>query len=263
MKDLKGCIVGRDTVNRFHWDIGTVFQLESFIPSYRKNEPFEFVVRGIYDPDEVKYPGTPTTMMFFHFKYLYEGTEHRAGVGTYITEVTNPDQAVLVSKAIDDLFENSDNPTKTETEAAFRASFASLGGDIAFVLRSIALGVIFTILLVTANTMSLAIRERRTEIGIFKTLGFSDTQVLSIILGESLILGVLGGVLGITFGLGLIRALPKLPLLRLILPFPEFSLSPVVAGEGFVLALLVGLAAGLIPAILSYRARVTQLLRQV
>jgi putative ABC transport system permease protein len=123
LKDLKGCILGRETAKKFGWDIGSVFQLESFIPSYRKQEPFEFTVRGIYDTDLEKHPGIPQNMMFFHFKYLYEGTGQKAQVGTFISQVADPDKASEVSRAIDLLFESSDAPTRTETEAAFIASF--------------------------------------------------------------------------------------------------------------------------------------------
>ena len=124
--------------------------------------------------------------MFFHWKYLDESTQQRAGVGTFVVEIDDPDAGRRhVGKAIDALFENSDRQTKTETEAAFRAGFVSMAGNLALLLNGIGLAVTFTILLVTANTMSMAVRERRTEIAVLKTLGFGSGLVMGLILGEA------------------------------------------------------------------------------
>jgi putative ABC transport system permease protein len=264
LEDQRGCIVGRKTADRFGWTIGDAFQLESFIPPYRAGRPFEFIIRGIYDTDEARYPGTDTTVMFFHWKYLYEMTNQRVGVGNFTIEIADPAQAPAISKAIDALFENSDAQTRTETEAAFRAGFVSMAGNLALLLNGIALAVMFTILLVTANTMSMAVRERRTEIAVLKTLGFPSGLVMALILGESLLLGALGGGVGILLGREMIQALPSLPFIGdAVRGFPNLGLSPAIAGLGFGMALALGLAAGIVPAFLAYRARVTDMLRQV
>jgi len=262
--DPRGCVLGPDTAARFGWKLGDTFQLESFIPPYRVGRPFEFVIRGIYTTDEAHYPGTDRTLMFFHHKYLYETTGRRVGVGTYVTEVSDPSQAGAVSKAIDALFANSDYETHTETEQAFRASFVSMAGNLALLLNTIGLAVTFTILLVTANTMSMAIRERRTEMGVLKTLGFSSARVMGLVLTEAGALGVLGGLLGLLLSQVLIGALPHVPMIG---PFVRglagFGLTPLLALSGLGVALFIALAAGLVPAVLAYRARITNLLRQV
>jgi len=264
LADLKGCIIGPALAEKWGWKVGSVFQLQSFIPSYQKAEPFEFVVKGIYDVDDRKYAGTIRNLMFFHHKYLYEGTGQKIGVATFPIEIENADQAIAVAKSIDALFENSDAQTKTETEAAFRAGFVSLGGNLAFLLRTVGLAVIFTILLVLANTMSMAVRERRTEIGILKTLGFSNARVLGIILSEAVLLGILGGLSGVAAGYGMIAILPSLPEIGdAVRMFPSLGMTPKVAGAGVIVAVLIGLGAGLVPALLSYRARITGLLRQI
>ncbi len=264
LEDLRGCIVGRRTADRFGWRIGGTFQLESFIPTYRTGKPFEFVIRGIFDTDPARYPGTDTTAMFFNWNYLYESTGERVGVGTFVIEIADPSQATAVGKTIDALFENSDAQTKTETEAAFRASFVSLAGNLALLLNGIALAVMFTILLVTANTMSMAIRERRTEIAVLKTLGFPSALVMGLILAESAFLGALGGAVGILLGHEMIQALPSLPFIGdAVRGFPNLGLSPMIAAVGFGMAVFLGLAAGLVPAVLAYRARITDTLRQV
>jgi putative ABC transport system permease protein len=264
LEDLRGCIVGRKTADHFGWKIGDAFQLESFIPPYRAGRPFEFIIQGIFDTDQARYPGTDTTAMYFHWKYLYEMTNQRVGAGNFTIEIADPAQASSISKAIDAQFENSDAQTRTETEAAFRAGFVSMAGNLALLLNGIALAVMFTILLVTANTMSMAVRERRTEIAVLKTLGFPSGLVMALILGESVLLGALGGGVGILLGREMIRALPSLPFIGdAVRGFPNLGLSPAIAGLGFVMALALGLLAGIVPAFLAYRARVTDMLRQV
>jgi putative ABC transport system permease protein len=263
MGDLRGCVLGPATAEKFGWKIGDVFQMESFIPTYRKDSPFEFVVQAIYKVDTGRNPGWPENMMFFHYKYLYESMGQRVGNGTCNVEVADPEYAPSVAKAIDDLFENSDTQTRTETEAAFRAGFIKMLGNYALLLRGIGLAVTFTILIVTANTMSMAIRERKTEIGILKTLGFSNGQVLRIILLEAGLLGTLGGLLGVLGGWQMIAKLESIPGLGEMVRGFQLRLPPELAFIGLGIAVAIGLGAGLVPAILSHRARVTSLLRQV
>jgi putative ABC transport system permease protein len=263
-EDLRGCIIGQALAKQFGWKVGDAFFLESFIPPYRKpTGPFEFVVRGIYDPDLVREPATDPRTMYFHYKYLYEGTGQRIQAGLYVVELQDPAQAAVVAKRIDALFENSEAETKSETEAAFRADFMAMIGNLALLLNSIGLAVIFTILLVTANTMSMAVRERRTEIAVLKTLGFESSQVMGLILAEALAIGVLGGGLGVGFSAFVISGLRKVPGVGgFINGFPNFGLKWAVSGQGFTIALALALAAGLMPALSAYRARITEMLRQ-
>jgi len=266
LQDMRGALVGRDVAEKYGFKIGDTFQMESMIPPYRVGRPFEFVVRGIYQGNTA---GTNLGMMFFHFKYLYESIQGRRGVGNYAgagtfnIEVTNPNQAAAVAKAIDANFENSDVQTKTESEGAFIAGFLAMTGNLVALLNGIGLAVAFTILLVTANTMSMAVRERRTEIAVLKTLGFSSTLVMSLVLTEAVALGVLGGGLGVLMAEGLVANLAKLPFMGLVLgQFPGLAVSPFVATLTFTIAVTLGITAGLIPALGAYRARITDMLRQ-
>jgi putative ABC transport system permease protein len=202
--------------------------------------------------------------MFFHYKYLDEATRGRAAAGIYNVEIADSAQAGTISRAIDALFEDSDAQTHTETEAAFRAGFVALAGNLALLLNGIGIAVTFTILLVTANTMSMAVRERRTEIAVLKTLGFPSRLVMGLVLGESLALGALGGGLGVLLGAGMIQALPSLPMIGdAVRQYPNLGLSPLIAGLGFANALLLGLLAGLVPALDAYRSKITDMLRTV
>jgi putative ABC transport system permease protein len=264
-EDLRGCIIGRGLAKQFGWKAGDTFFMESFIPPYRRREgPFEFVVRGIYDADRVRELAADDRVMYFHYKYLYEGTGRRVQAGLYVVELQDPSQAATVAGAIDKLFQNSEAETKSETEAAFRADFLAMIGNLALLLNSIGLAVIFTILLVTANTMSMAVRERRTEIAVLKTLGFTSRQVLGLILSEALAIGALGGALGLGLSVLIIRGMTKVPALGgFINGFPNFGLHWGVSSQGLAIALFLGLAAGLMPAVSAYRARITEMLRQV
>jgi len=266
-RDLRGCVIGEKLAERYGWKVGDTFYLESFIPPYRKPDgPFEFVVRGIYKVDPVKHPNADQSSMFFNYKYLYEATGRRTGAGAYYVEIDDPGRAGEISAKIDSLFENSDAPTRTETEQAFAAGFISMAGNLALLLNGIGIAVTFTILLVVANTMSIAVRERRTEIAVLKTLGFTSGRVMALVVAESLLLGLFGGALGVGSARGLLWLLTHVPGIRDMLAgigLAEVSLQPVVVALGFGVALFLGFAAGIVPALGAYRARITDMLRTV
>jgi len=267
MADQRGCVIGRKLANKYGWKIGDTFFLESFIPVHRKADgPFEFVVRAIFDVDPVKYSATDQNVMLFHQKYLYEATGRTLQAGTYYVEIKDPDQAGQVSAAIDKLFENSDAQTRTETEKAFAASFIAMAGNLALLLNGIGIAVAFTILLVVANTMSIAVRERRKEIGVLKTLGFTSGQVMGLVVAESLLIGLIGGALGIAGSRTIMFLLTHAPGLKDMLAgigLSELPLRPMVAAIGFGVAIVLGFAAGFVPALSAYRARITDMLRTV
>jgi putative ABC transport system permease protein len=267
LQDQRGCAIGRKLADKFGWKIGDTFYLESFIPVHRKPDgPFEFVVRAIFDTDPVKYPSSTTNMMLFHRKYLYEATGRKVQAGTFYVEIEDPEKAGAVSAAIDALFANSDAQTRTETEKAFAASFVAMAGNLALLLNGIGLAVTFTILLVVANTMSIAVRERRTEIAVLKTLGFTSRQVMGLVVAESVLIGVMGGALGIGSAQGLLWILTHTPGVRDALAglgLSSLNLRPLVAGLGFANAVFLGFVAGFLPALVAYRARITDMLRTV
>jgi len=263
LADMRGAVIGEDLAEKFGWRIGSTFQLESTIPPYRGPKPFEFVVRAIYRPDQQRYPNLSGQIMFFHWKYLYEGTGRRANVGTFNVQIANPDQAATVARAIDATFENSDAETKTETEQAFNAQFVAMMGNLALILNSIGLAVAFTILAVSANTMSMSIRERRTEIAVLKTLGFSSGLVLALVLGEALFIGLAGGSLGIGLASVLVTNLKSMPGIGGFFAFWPLHVSPMLLAIMFVVSGVIGLAAGLAPALGAYRGSITNMLRQV
>jgi putative ABC transport system permease protein len=259
LDDRRGCVVSRGLAQKFGWKVGDTFQLQSFIAPFRTQTPFAFVVRGIFDTETGS-----DQLMLFHFSYFYESTGAKLGPTTYAIEIADASQAGAISKAIDGQFENSGTQTHTETEAAFEASFISLAGNLSFLLQAITLAGTFTVLLITANTMSMAVRERKSEIAILKTLGFSNGLVMAIILGEAMLIGVTAGLIGVLLSRELVGALPQFPVIGdLILSSKTRGLGLGVAGTGFGVAVLVTLLAGLAPAALAYRSRITNSLREV
>ena len=262
MSKRRGAIIGRGLSRRFGWDLGDTFQLESFIPPYRVGKPFEFVVAGIFDIDTVRYPGQTEMQMFFHYDYLNEATRFRSGVGTFMVQIADAEQSASTAKLIDDTFENSDVATKTETEGAFIEGFNALAGNLVLLLNAIGLAVGFTVLIVTANTMSMAVRERKNEIAVLKTLGFSSRLVMGLVLTEAVILATSAGALGIGLANLLVSNITKIPVLGAMLGnFPALVISPQLAVVMFVATMLLGIAAGLLPAWTAYRARIVDTLR--
>jgi putative ABC transport system permease protein len=239
------------------------FFLQSFIPGLRKySGPFEFIVRGFLDTDLGKYPGTETNLMLFHFKYLTESIERFDQTLMFLVEIDDPARGAEIGTSIDALFENSGEETVTESEKAFSAGFISLIGDLGALINGIGLAVCFTILLVTANTMSMAVRERRREIAVLKTVGFGSGQVMGLIVTESLVLGLSGGLLGILGTHVALNAMNDTPG-QTLLAISHLELQTGVALTGLSVALGLGLAAGFFPAWGAYRARVTEMLRSL
>lgn len=268
LADMQGALLGRDVAEKYGFTIGDSFQMESFIPPYRVRGPLTFHVRGIYDAPPGKRSSVNLGMMFFHYKYLYEtirGTAGAyAGAGTFTVQLTEPGRANAAMKAIDANFENSDVQTKTETEGAFLEGFIALTGNLVGLLNGVGLAVGFTILLVTANTMSMAVRERRTEIAVLKTLGFSSALVMALIIGEAFTMAATSGVLGVTMASFAVGNVADLPFMGLLLGnFPALEVSTTVGLLTFSLAVVLGTGAGFVPALGAYRARITEALRSI
>jgi putative ABC transport system permease protein len=252
LADREGCVVGVGLAERFGWRLGDRIPIRGTIfPG-----TWEFNVRAIYRGGRTQ---DDTTQFWFRWDYLDERKPFQKGyVGWYTVRLTNPDDAVRVVKAIDEEFANSPFETKTDTEKAFAASFVKQMGNIEFLILSIGSVVFFTLLLVTGNTMAIAVRERVRELAVLKAVGFSDGFALGLILAETLILAAVGGGLGV--GLAKLFTLRGDPTGGLL---PFFYLAPKPMAVGVGLALCVGLLAGILPALAAMRLRVVDALRRV
>ncbi len=252
LTDREGCIVGESLAERFKWKLGDRIPIRGTIfPG-----TWEFNIRGIY---RGKRPHDDTTQFWFRWDYLEERKPYQKGlVGWYTVRIANPDDAVRVVKAIDKEFENSPWETKTDTEKAFAASWVKQMGNIEFLILTIGSVVFFTLLLVTGNTMAIAVRERVRELAVLKAVGFSDGFVLVLVMAETMVVAAVAGGVGLALAkLFTLRGDPTRGLL------PIFYLPPDTILLGFVLAIAVGLMAGILPALSAMRLRVVDALRRV
>ncbi len=227
LKDRVGAIAGAATAKRFGWKVGDRIPIKSTIYG---NAAWEFNLDGIYTG---KTKADDTTQFWFQWDYLEERVEERfkGNIGWYTVKLTSPDDAVRVSKAIDDNFANSPYETKTETESAFAASWVKQFGNIEFLIVAIGSVVFFTLLLVTGNTMAISVRERTGELAVLKAIGFKDGTVLMLVLTEALTIALIGGLLGL--GLALV-AIPALSAnLSGMLPTLILSKAVLLTGLGF------------------------------
>jgi len=252
LADKEGCVIGRQTAAKYGFKVGDRVPIVASI----FGGVWEFNVCAIYDGARTE---DDTTQFWFRADYLEERRQWGKGlVGWYVVKVDTPDHAMAVAKAIDDRFANSSWETKADTERAFAAGFVKQMGNIQFLILSIGSVVFFTLLLVTGNTMAMSVRERTGELAVLKTLGFTDAGVLWLILGESLLYAVQGGILGLgTVKLFTLSGDPTGGFL------PLFYLSPAKMLLGLLVALIVGAASGIIPALLAMRLRIVDALRRV
>ncbi len=178
-------------------------------------------------------------------------------MGWYTVQVADPDRAAAIARTVDERFANSAHETKTEPERAFAASFVKQMGNIELLLLSIGGVVFFTLLLVTGNTMATSVRERVGELAVLKTVGYSDRFVLGLVLSESLLIALQGGLVGMLLATGIAPGLgAALPGMTFFVPLRHLLL-------GVALTVLVGLAAGLLPALAAMRLKVVDALRRV
>ena len=252
-----GALATPGLMAQYGWRVGDKIPIGADIyPMRDGSRRREFDLVGVYAlRDEETDPG----MFLFNYAFFDEARSFGEGsVGWYTVRVSDADRAGEVSSAIDRLFINSTNPTKTATEDEFAKSFSNQVGDIGLMMTGILTAVFFTILLLTANTMSQALRERIPELAVLKTLGFSDGTVALVVLGESVLLCGVGGALGI----GL--AVFAFPGIQANIPpmFGVFDLTAATIGLGFALALGLGLVVGILPAMTANRLKIVDALRR-
>ncbi|HEY6269504.1 MAG TPA: FtsX-like permease family protein [Candidatus Acidoferrum sp.] len=254
--DRQGAIAGRNLANRFHWKVGDRIPLLNAL--YGSTKTWEFNLDGIYTNDK---EGGDESQFWLQWAYFYENIPDaiKGQAGWWVLKLDSPDDSVRVGKAIDDGFANSSYETKTETESAFQAGFAKQLGNIQLLITTIGSVVFFTLLLVTGNTMAISIRERTGELAVLKAIGYSDRFVLFFVLAESLVIALIGGLIGL--GLAFL-AIPVVGA-KLNGLLPPLLLSAAALGMGVVLAVAVGLASGLLPGISAMRMRVVDALRRV
>ena len=249
--DQTGCLVDQALAAKHGWKLGDRVVLQGTV--FPTN--LELTIRGIYTIDP------PNNSLYFNAKYLEESVSwFKDTAGFYFTRVDSPAAVARVTREVDDMFHNLPAPTKSESEKAFQLDFiATLGNVKAFIL-SICGAVVFTILIVSANTMAMSIRERTREVAVLRTLGFTRRRILSLCLGESVTLAVIGGLLGVSFATVLMHLVGKSTAVgvpaSMKVTFPIVVLALVVAA-------FVGLMSALIPSYNASRTNIVEGLRHI
>lgn len=254
-------VAGRKLAERFNWKVGDTVQMRGMI--FPGN--WEFVIRGIYTGAQ---KSTDETQFHFHYQYLDEKLRQTApfqagNVGWYVVKVQNPRRAAEVAEAVDRRFKNSLAETLTETEKAFILGFISMSETILAALRIISMVVIGVILLILSNTMAMTARERLSEYAVLKTLGFGARHLIFLIIGESLLIALTGGLLGILITYPAANGFERAMGDAMGAIFPAFD---VATGTQMICALMaagVGLAASAFPTWRAVQMRIVDGLRRV
>lgn len=250
-KERVACILGKDSARKFNLKVGDRMALIGDIFTINP----EFTIRAIYDVP------ADNESMFFNIQYLFDSIPRgqRDQAGWFTLQADSPDSVPRISQAVDDMFRNSPVQTRTESEKAFQVGFLSFFGDVKSFLMSICAAVTFTMLLVTGNTMAMSVRERVREIGVLKTLGYTNGTILGIILGEAAVLSLIGGALGCLMAQGITYIFHSMP--AFIAEFKTLTIIPPVAALLLVVAVLIGLVGSLMPAWQASRTGIIDALR--
>lgn len=248
-----GCVVSRDLAEKFGFKIGDRITLEGDI--YPVN--LELKVVGIFDD-----PDAPLTL-YFNYDYLRDMLP--IGRRNYISVVAvladSPDNVPGIAKTVDDMFANASPPTKTESEQQFALSFVSFLGNVKLFLLSICAAVTFTILLVCGNTMAMSVRERIKEVGVLKTLGYTNGTILGIIIGEAMTIALIGGAIGLILATGLAWLVGKVAMHAMIGQLHNLTMTPLTASIALLVAIVIGFVSSFLPAWNAARTNILDSLR--
>ncbi|MBN8716172.1 ABC transporter permease [Thermomonas sp.] len=256
LADQRGAIVGEALAKQFGWKVGDTIPLQATIFPTRGSNDWQFTLRGIYKVADPKQKAQER-VLFFHWKYFDEANDYVKGrVGWWVVEPAGAGAAARVAKTIDALSANSDHETKTQSEAAFNQAFARQFADIGLIVTAIMGAVFFTLLLLTGNTMAQAVRERIPELAVLKTIGFSNRSVLWLVLAESVLLVVLGGILGMLLAAAIVPMVSAASGGMVQLP----GLLAQTWGLGLALMIGIGLVVGLLPALRGMRLNIVDAL---
>ena len=237
-RDRAGCAVDVDLARKHNWKIGDHIILQGSI--FPTN--LDLTLRGIYTIDP------PNSALYLHAKYVEESVSFFKGAaGFFFTRVDTPENMPRVAHAIDDVFHGTPVPTKSESEQAFKLDFINTLGSVKVFILSICGAVVFTTLLVCANTMAMSIRERTREVAVLRTLGFTRENILKLLLSESIAISLMGGLVGVALGTLVIKAMSR-PGIGLPVSMHMTAATALVV---MLVAAVVGLISGVIP---SYRA---------
>jgi putative ABC transport system permease protein len=251
IRERTGAVVGEAVARKWGWKVGDRVPIASTIFSQKNGaRSWDFTIVGIIKgtSDQID-----TNFMLFQYAYFDETRSFgKDTIGWLILQTRAPADNDRVAKTIDAMFTNSSAETATDTEKAFSKAFAAQFGNIALIVFLVVGAAFVTILMIVGNTMALSIRERTREIGVLKTLGFSGARILRLVLGESMLLALIGGIPGLAIAALITLALRN----SLANVAPAFAVTPEIALQGILLMLGLGLVTGIIPALNAMRLKI-------
>ncbi|MEC7583197.1 MAG: ABC transporter permease [Planctomycetota bacterium] len=255
------CIVGEDLAATYGWEVGQTVPISGTIFVRNDGLPWDFTIAGIYRSTT---PRIDQQTMYFHYDYLREsleagGARGPEGVGVYMLRVAPGGDPVSVQRAVDEMFENGPQRVQTTTEAEFNRQFTTMLGDVPQLLQMVGGAVLFAIFFAVLNTMIMAGRERTKDIGVLKALGFSNSTTALLLVGEALLLCLLGGGLGIVIGLLMETGVQST--VAAVMPGFAFDHNTMWLGAG--IAMVVGFVSGLVPALRAAKLNAVSALREV
>lgn len=252
IRDRRGCIIGKPLAERLNLKVGDrIFIRGDIFPM-----DLDLVLRGIYESSR------EVEDLYFQHDYILEGYPvFKNYASMFIVLAEDQSRLAETAQAIDESFRNWPSETKTDTERNFEVSFLSYIGDVKMFILAVSLALAFTILLVNANTVAMTVRERTREIGVFRTLGYSESGVLSLLLSESVTLSLIGGAAGLGLAVIVIAYLRTFP--SMMVDLKPLALKPAVVLACLAIAATVGLASCFVPARHAARQPITEALRVV
>ncbi len=252
LSDRSTAIVGRKLADRYGWKLGETVHYKSNLFPVK----VELKIAGIYDEG-----GDQGSGVYFHWDYFNQAMQNNGIMGTFSIRASSPESVPLVAERVDEMFKNSTQPTKTETERAFQLSFVEMLGNVQLLISSICLAVIFAVVLIAANTMAMSIRERVREIGVLKALGFQRRQVLGLLISESLLLALCGALLGSWGAKFFFRGVDMAAISAGFVQ--QFDINGLILGVCAGLGVLIGVLAAGVPAWRAAQRPVLEALRNV
>lgn len=252
IRERTACIVGQRLMERFGWHLGQQITLQGTI--FAGDWPL--TIRGVYRAIN---PAFGEDILLLHYEYVYERYRAWMQPGWYVLQLSDPALAPQVAAAVDRTFKNSSDPTKTGTERAFNSGFVTMWGNVSFLMNSIGMAVVFAILLVAANSMMLAARERTNEVGVLKSIGFGDRLLFGLVMVEAGTVAAVGALLG----LGGAKLLYWTTAFNALGFLPGFNVTAGTLALGAGIAALLALASGIVPALAAARLSAVEALRHV
>jgi len=250
MANRQGLIAGKSVAEQYGWQKGDRIPLNSNIfTQYDGSSTWDFDVIAIYEGVD---PQTDTSSVYFHYDYFNE-TQSFGGdsIGWMAVRTDDPNNNERVIKDIDALFANSPAETETIPEKAFNKAFLEQIGNLSLILTSVVFAAFFVILVIVGNSMVLSIRERTSEIGVLKTVGFTSARVFRMVLAESMLLALIGGILGVSTSAVLVMVVNSAPI-----QLPTLVLDAEVWTEALLIMLTLGFITGIVPAMNALRLNI-------